>query len=128
MKTSLLVLGALLGVSGRKLSNNKFLQIADHDNDTDDIVPDSRFVALRDHDNDTDDVPSGMDPVAVQQRDEDGGWVTYMQHAGDIVKAGQSNDKWEKLYTQEEEDGSYELVQTQELFNHESDDDDIPDG
>lgn len=51
-------------------------------------MPDSRFVALRDHDNDTDDVPSGMDPVAVQQRDEDGGWVTYMQHAGDIVKAG----------------------------------------
>lgn len=34
------------------------------------------------------------------------------------------NSKWEELYAAEDEEKSYELVQ----FNHENDDDDIPDG
>jgi hypothetical protein len=93
MKTSLLVLSALLGVStARKLRDHKFLQLEDHANDTDDIVEDARFIQLRDHENDTDDIPDGLDPsTAVLTRDEDGGWVTYMQHAGDIAKKNQEH-------------------------------------
>lgn len=86
MKTSLIVL-ALLGLTAAKHhnKNSKFLQIEDHNNDTDDIADDSTFVAVRDHENDTEDMPDGMDPTAVQERDQDGGWVTYMKNAGSQV-------------------------------------------
>jgi hypothetical protein len=49
-----------------------------------------------------------------------------MDAANVEVKKSQDNQKWDEMYAQEEEDQSYEFVQTK--FDHENDTDDIPEG
>lgn len=57
-------------------------------------------------------------------RDQDGGWLNPEQILAEKKRKEEENKKWDQLYAQEEDEGSFELVQ----FNHENDTDDIPDG
>lgn len=109
------------------------VQTKDHENDTDDIPDnmDPTLIQIKenigvrfDHENDTEDIPEALDPQDVHLRDQDGGWMSPEKI--EMVQKEKAEEKamWDKMYAKEDDDKSYELVQ----FNHESDDDDIPEG
>ena len=62
-------------------------------------MPDNEvnYLQLKDHDNDTDDIPDGMDPVLVHMRDQDGGWLSPEQTLQKKREA-EENAKWDELY------------------------------
>ena len=59
-------------------------------------------------------------------------WQRYFNKAALQVRDDQNEDEWDKLYAQEEEEKSFEFVQTQNIassvYEHDNDTDDIPDG
>ena len=88
------VILALLGITSasliqKRIQSQSFVQLQDHENDTDDVMIDldKSFVQLTDHENDTEDL--------VQQEVQDAQWNTYLEDAGETVKHQQAdnNDK-----------------------------------
>lgn len=103
---------------------------------------------MSDHDNDTDDIPysyeadgaraapkegqSDFDLVQTSANirthdDEKQMWGAYLQHQANAVLDDQhkKNAEMEKIYAQEEDEGSYEFVQLHSRFNHDDDTQDI---
>ena len=102
----------------RQLTLRSFVQLSDHDNDTDDIVPDLEnklFIQLKDHTLDTDDIPDNMDPVLVQTKDK----VAIKDHNNDTDDIP---DGMDPTYVQT----SQTQLQTVKTRDHSNDTDDMP--
>ena len=91
-----------------EIETNLFLQINDHENDTEDIIPDSEvnYIQLtnQDHENDTDDIPGNMDPMNVHLRDSDGGWLNPDQVILADKRKKNESSKWDQLYQEEDDE------------------------
>jgi len=107
------------------------------------------MVQVSDHDNDSDDIPysyeadgarrapvegqSDFDLVQIKAKVNSGDdtklWGEYLQHQSNTVIEDQhkKNEEMERVYAQEEDEGSYEYVQLHSHFNHDDDTQDIAD-
>ena len=78
------VIFALLGITSasliqKRIQSQSFVQLQDHENDTDDVIADldKAFVQLDDHDNDTEDLLQTKNTPQ---------WDVYLEEAGQTVK------------------------------------------
>lgn len=107
------------------------------------------MVQVSDHDNDSDDIPysyeadgaraapvdgqSDYDLVQIHDHVKTGDdrqlWGAYLQHQANEVIDEQKNKnaEMERIYAQEEDEGSYEYLQLHSNFNHDDDTQDIAD-
>ena len=88
------VILALLGITSasliqKRMQSQSLVQLRDHENDTDDVIPDldKAFVQLTDHENDTEDL--------LQTKTKE--WDMYLEEAGQTVKQQQSDNNQKLL-------------------------------
>lgn len=111
--------------------DQQMLQIEDHDNDTDDIPysyeADGIKAVPREGQSDYDLIQTGSQITIGDNEQNKAQWGAYLQHQANIVLTDQKkiNDEMEKVYAQEEDEGSYEFVQLRSHFNHDDDTQDI---
>ena len=96
--------------------DNSMVQIKDHDNDSDDIPTsyeaDGVHALPQDGQSDYDLVQTDSDITAPPKKDEKKDWGGYFQHQANqaLDEQNKLSEDMEVMYTQEEEENSYEFV------------------
>jgi len=110
--------------------DNSMVQVSDHDNDSDDIPYSYEADGAKAMPNEKSDFDLVQTDAKIRESDPNSKeWGAYFNHKSNQVLTDiqQKNEEMERVYAQEEDEGSYEYVQIHSQFNHDDDTQDIAD-